>query len=241
VCPLSVSREEINTKLQALFPKLPKRYQDWIAEAAAISYYRSLPPEEQIQILISDDAGQFRKITNLHGLCWIHAERLFQKLSPAFETHQKKLDEFLERFWSYYERLKAYKQKPGQILKIILWDEFDELFTPDTDYDQLDHLIELTALKKDKLLLVLDHPEIPLHNNPAELALREWVIRRKISIGTRSEAGTRAWETFLSIADTCRKLGISFFAYLKDHISEENQIPPLADLILEKAGKLVTT
>lgn len=239
--PLSMPREAITIKLKALFSKLPARYLNLIIEAAAISHYRSLPPEDQIQILISDDAGQFKRITEYLGLCWVHEGRHYSKLSPVFKTHQKKLDEFLDRFWDYYERLKRFKENPTRKLRQVLWKDFDELFTPNTGYDQLDHTIELTAQKKQQLLLVLDHPEIPLHNNPAELALREWVIRRKISIGTRSEAGTKAWETFLSIADTCRKLGVSFFAYLKDRISKENKIPSLGSLILANAGKAVAT
>ena len=50
------------------------------------------------------------------------------------------------------------------------------------------------------------HPEIPLHNNCAEIAVREGVIKRKISYGTRSDLGKLAWEYMLSIMDTCRKL-----------------------------------
>ena len=38
------------------------------------------------------------------------------------------------------------------------------------------------------VLLVLDFPEVPLDNNEAERALREYVVKRKISNGTRTEA-----------------------------------------------------
>jgi hypothetical protein len=41
---------------------------------------------------------------------------------------------------------------------------------------------------------ILNHPEIPLHNNESEIATREPVIKRKISYGTRSELGKCAWE-----------------------------------------------
>jgi hypothetical protein len=47
--------------------------------------------------------------------------------------------------------------------------------------------------KRSELLLVLDHPEIPLHNNLSESDIREWAKKRKISAGTRSElAGAAA-------------------------------------------------
>ncbi|MEW6606371.1 MAG: hypothetical protein AB1414_02795, partial [bacterium] len=73
--------------------------------------------------------------------------------------------------------------------------------------------------------------EVPLHNNPAELAVREYVVKRKISIQTRSEEGTRSWETFLSIKDTCRKLGVNFRKYLYDRLSGEYRLPSLAEMI----------
>ena len=58
---------------------------------------------------------------------------------------------------------------------------------------------------------MLRFPEIPLHNNPAELALREPVIKRKIIYGTRSEDGKAAWENMMTILDTCKKQMVSFF------------------------------
>ena len=54
------------------------------------------------------------------------------------------------------------------------------------------------ARQKAELLLVLDFPEVPLENHAAERAVREYVIKRKISNGTRTAAGTQAWEVFLS-------------------------------------------
>jgi len=84
-------------------------------------------------------------------------------------------------------------------------------------------------------LVVLDHPEVPIHNNTAEIAVREGVIKRKISRGTRSEAGKIAWENMLSIMDTCRKLGISFYEYLQDVYSNNYSLLTLAELI-NKAG-----
>jgi hypothetical protein len=87
---------------------------------------------------------------------------------------------------------------------------------------------------KSELLMVLERPEIPLHNNAAENAIREYVKKRKISGGTRSEAGRRCRDTFTSLKKTCRKLGVSFWEYLKDRIEKINFIPDLSDLIRER-------
>jgi hypothetical protein len=87
---------------------------------------------------------------------------------------------------------------------------------------------------KSELLMVLERPEIPLHNNAAENAIREYVKKRKISGGTRSEAGCKCRDTFTSLKKTCRKLGVSFWEYLKDRIGKLNLIPDLSDLIRQQ-------
>ncbi|MBI4648258.1 MAG: transposase [Bacteroidia bacterium] len=84
---------------------------------------------------------------------------------------------------------------------------------------------------KQELLLVLNRPEIPLHNNTSEGDIREYVKKRKISGSTRSEEGRKCRDTFASLKKTCRKLGISFWEYLDDRIKMAMQIPLLADLI----------
>ena len=85
--------------------------------------------------------------------------------------------------------------------------------------------------KKEELLLVLEHPEVPLHNNRNEGDIREYAKKRKVSAGTRSDLGRRCRDTFLSLKKTCRKLGVSFWSYLRDQIGGLRQIPPLAELM----------
>jgi hypothetical protein len=88
---------------------------------------------------------------------------------------------------------------------------------------------------KAELLMVLERPELPLHNNLSENDIREYVKRRKISGGTRSEDGRRGRDTFASMKKTCRKLGISFWKYLVDRIRGDNAILPLPELIAARA------
>jgi len=79
--------------------------------------------------------------------------------------------------------------------------------------------------------LVLNRPEIPLHNNLSEGDIREWAKKRKISAGTRSELGRRCRDTFISLKKTCRKLGVSFWRYPQDRIKGTHDIPTLPALI----------
>lgn len=100
----------------------------------------------------------------------------------------------------------------------------------------MDERKRLTAAKVSELLLVLEHPELPLHNNPAELAARTMVQRRNISYATQTNEGTKAWDTFLSLVATTRKLGISFFEYARDRIGKMGTIPSLAAMIRERSS-----
>ena len=190
---------------------------------------------DYVSILICDDAPQFHNQTEHRGLCWIHEERHFKKLRPFFEAHQKLVDDFRSEIWDYYHRLEAYAAAPTEELKQKLSADFEELFSRTTGYDELDRRIALTRQKKRELLLVLDFPEVPLDNNEAERTLREYVIKRKISNGTRTEDGTEAWEVFLSLLDTCRKNDVSFYDYLCDRISKSYEMPSLASIVSARA------
>jgi len=191
-----------------------------------------LDDDEQIdKPLISDAAQQFVTISPNQGLCWIHEIRHYKKLTPVLDLHKIVLSKFINQLWQFYDLLDRYKEKPDIGLKIYAEWLFDSLFSQKTGYTMLDETIAATRKRKSRLLMVLDFPMIPIHNNTAEIALREGVIKRKISYGTRSEAGRFAWENMLSILDTCRKLNISFFKYIRDILSNRHSMPRLHQLI----------
>jgi hypothetical protein len=62
------------------------------------------------------------------------------------------------------------------------------------------------------------------------------VQRRNISYATQTLEGTQAMDTFMSLVATTRKLGISFFEYVRDRISHLGNIPSLATIIQEKSA-----
>ena len=59
------------------------------------------------------------------------------------------------------------------------------------------------------LWLFLTNPKIPLTNNEAERRLRGFVIQRKISYGTTSDAGDKFRDRLHSLIETCKKRQIS--------------------------------
>ena len=212
-------------------PDLGPIQQKWILEAAYLAYYHTQSKWPVVNLLICDDAPQFKKITDKLALCWIHDARHYNKLNPYVAYHRQLLDGFMKRYWLFYRDLNEYRQSPDQTKANQLESQFSELFSTSTGYDELDKRISKTLAKKEQLLMVLTHPEILLHNNPAELAARQRVRKRVISVGPRSDDGRQAWDTFMSLVDTTKKLGISFFHYVHDRIKGEGQIPPLIEII----------
>ena len=224
----------LNEHLPALGPQQFIR----ILDAAAIAAYHAQTGFPVVELFICDDAPQFKLVTDELSLCWIHEGRHYKKLIPHVPYHRQLLDDFLKRYWGFYGQLLVYRGHPTEEDRIRLTSEFDELFSTVTGYDALDERIAKTKAKKESMLMVLEHPEIPLHNNPAELAARKRVRRRKISFGTRSEDGTKAWDTFATLEATAKKLGVSFFEYIYDRISSAYRMPSLADLISTRAEHL---
>jgi hypothetical protein len=188
-------------------------------------------------VLLSDDAGQFKLVAFLHALCWVHMERHVARLIPLTDAQRAAHEEARDAIWSYYQRLKAYRETPTPQRRGRLENDFERLFLKETGWPELDEVLRKIHGKKSELLLVLEHPEIPLHNNLSENDIRQYVKKRKISAGTRSDEGRRCRDTFLSLKTTCRKLGVAFWRYLRDRIRRLNEIPPLADLIRRKAAE----
>ena len=62
--------------------------------------------------------------------------------------------------------------------------------------------------------------------------------KRDVSFGPRTREGAQAWDTFMSLAETATKLGISFYHYIHDRVSGAYQMPALAELIEARAKVL---
>ena len=218
-------------------PNLNEQQRQAILSAAAVAAYHAETNLPLVRLLLCDDAPQYNWIAVL-ALCWVHEGRHYKKLMPVLVHHLKLLKDFRKQFWDFYDELLAYRQQPTLEEKVRLEAEFDRLFATRTGFDALDSRIAKTEAKKDSLLMVLKHPEILLHNNPAELEARQRVRKRDISFGPRTQDGIKAWDTFMSLAATAKKLGISFYQYLHDRVSKANEIPSLASLIEARASEL---
>ena len=181
-------------------------------------------------VILSDDAGQFNVL--IHALCWIHAERGIKALTMSNEIQIKAVEWARNEVWEIYKALQDYKNSPKEEEKITITKRFDDLCTTKTEYYSLNQVLKRLYKNKDELLLVLERPDIPLHNNLSERDIREYVKRRKISGSTRSDEGRRCRDTFASLKKTALKMGVSFWDYLIDRVTKKYDIPSLDQLVL---------
>jgi Transposase IS66 family len=181
-------------------------------------------------VILSDDAGQFA--LGHHALCWVHAERLMHKLD-TFTDRQHAAQQLVRALiWWFYADLKAYRRAPDRRRRYELRARFDRIFRRRTGFATLDRLLARLHANKEELLVVLDRPEVPLHTNSSERDLRSQVVKRKISGGTRSEAGRACRDAFLGVLLTCAKLGVSFWDYLGHRLGVLGaEAPYLPDLV----------
>jgi len=236
------NEQEMHEILNNIFPDPAKGklHRIRIMEAGAIAYYHQEIDMPIVKVLLCDDAPQFKLISDELSLCWIHDGRHYKRLSPCVSNHQKELTAFRGRYWNFYRELYKYKRNPSCEFADSVSAEFDILFSTRTGYDDLDKRTAKTKAKKEELLTVLNHPEIPLHNNRSENGARVQKRREDVSLQTKTKEGTEAKDTMMTIVETAKKHSISSFKYIYDRVSKTFKMPFLAKLIRAKAASQLT-
>ena len=170
------------------------------------------------KLLVSDDSStNGDRLSQGRQLCWVHEIRHYKKLFPFFTKHRQLQQQILGSWQHFYHLAKHYGESPPdmraqQKSQISLL--FDQITSKTTGFDLLDHQLRLTQKKRTRLLLFLDHPGLPIHNNQCEQDLRQFVIMRKITGGTKSVAGDKSLARHLSVIQTAQKQGLDVLSTL---------------------------
>lgn len=231
LCERLMGRTEMEAMLTSLFPDPDKQATNRrrILEACALTAFQQ--QGRPFSILMSDDAPQFEKLMAYRALCWIHEGRHYKKLRPVIPLHRESVERVITAFWDFYQALLDYRQAPSEIVAERLSNTFDDLFSQQADYALLDDRLKKTREKKDSLLLVLKYPELPLHNNSAELGARAQARKRDVSLQTKNAKGTEAKDTMMTLVQTARKWHVNVLEYIHDRVSQRFNMPSLASLI----------
>jgi len=110
--------------------------------------------------IVSDDAGQFNVFD--HALCWIHAERIINRLIPLNAEHVKAVDDTREQLRQIYRDLKTYKLEPTVIQAEDIKSRFKAMCSTKTAYVTLNLALQRMGNNQHELLRVLDKPYLPL-------------------------------------------------------------------------------
>src|SRR4051794_31244619 len=123
------------------------------SEAAVAGSLDHLLPDA---VIVSDGAGQFDVFR--HGLCWIHAERLIQRLVPVTEAQRAAVALVRHLIWWLYRDLKLYRADPSTRAKAGLKARFDRIFTRTTGFAELDELLCAPQVAQSR---TAGHPRTP--------------------------------------------------------------------------------
>ncbi len=143
-------------------------------------------------------------------------------------------------WWQGSRPQPAYCRDPTAPRKAALKQRFEWLFTTRTGFATLDRLLARLHANGAELLVALDRPDIPPHTNGSENDIRCQLTKRKISGGTRSQAGRDCRDAFLGLMKTCAKLGIPFWDYLGNRFEAPDApaVRYLPDLVRQQAASI---
>ncbi len=163
---------------------------------------------------ISDDYQAYRTLPGSQQLCWVHLYRTIRDLRynanlPAAQTVS--VAQWYEQFAAIYQDLRLYLSEPYELAvretqASELWQRTKQLAAqpvPRTgEPDKLRRLkAQLLRAGQNRLFVCLPK-DTPCDNNRAERDLRQLVLKRKRSFGSKTEQGATALATVLSVCTT---------------------------------------
>lgn len=182
-----------------------------LASSRGAPHAKRLFGEQFSGIRISDDYGVYRALPGSQQLCWAHLYRCIRDLRYNDNLPEEQLPYvawWYEQFAGIYQDLRNYLQQPySQSLREQqsneLWKRLQDLLEPEQSQPmKLARLkAQLQRASQTKLLICLP-ANTPCDNNRAERDLRQLVLKRKRSFGSKSEKGAQALATVLSLCTT---------------------------------------
>jgi transposase len=193
----------------------------WVAEAMLGSGFQG--------VVCSDFYGVYTAKTEwTHAYCGAHTIREAKKVaevSPDLWT-----EGFRDELCDWYARAKAAQKNGSRAERQALRDELDVFVTQRASWEPPDVLRLAKRIDEhfEGVVYFLDHRSVASDNNATERDIRPLAIFRKITGGTRSEAGSKNLAHWMSIVQTLKKNDRSVRAYVHDlwYAHLEGRPPP---------------
>ena len=182
---------------------------------------RRILGEVFLGVMVVDGWGAYLTIISEQQSCMAHLLRKIRKFYKSF-PELKEIAAFYVKFRRIIkdgERLQALRKEFGEEkfyrrfarLEIRL----EELLRWPNPDNVLQGVIDKVRRQQSRTLTFVCYPEVPCHNNFAEYLIRMGVLKRKISGGSKSKEGAKAYAILLSIHTTCKLRKVSFLSFLK--------------------------
>jgi transposase len=165
-------------------------------------------------VYVTDDYQAYRNLPGYQQLCWVHLYRSIRDLCYNQNLPREQLAsvrQWYEAFAAIYQDLRLYLSEPyddvvRQTQAEELWQRIQTLAIQpkplEGEPDKLTRLkAQLLRAGVDRLLVCL-LKDTPCDNNRAERDLRQLVLKRKRSFGSKTKQGAQALSTVLSICTT---------------------------------------
>lgn len=160
-------------------------------------------------IVVSDFYGGYNAHFGLHQRCWVHLLRDVHTLRERFPTQG--VLEWCQKLRYLYDRAKAFSSavpKERVMARLGFQRELNALSSPYPKANLPQSVLCKRLLQfEGEMFTFVEHPQVPSENNFAERTIRPRVIARKISGGTRSEAGSQTMTVLSSLFATWKLRG----------------------------------
>jgi len=172
-------------------------------------------------VMITDAWCAYKAIICAKQTCMAHIFRKIRKFIEAFPQYRSVLKFYLKLRRIIRDGIKLQKLRP-EIEDIVfqrrlkrLKNRLSELLDWRNPNPILREIIDKVRRQEEFILTFVSYEGVPHHNNYGEYIVRKGVLKRKISGGSMSEKGARAYACIQSIAQTCHLRKISFLDFLK--------------------------
>jgi hypothetical protein len=191
-------------------------------KSRAASVVREVLGEAFEGVVVSDVYGAYNTHLGLHQRCWVHLLRDIHELKEKHKKDQS-LCRWAAKVKGIYERAKGYL---GPSRKLTRVEQQAERVRRQREFEQellkvcrphlrkkrvQSRLCERIERFLPELFVFVADPRVPADNNAAERSVREVVVSRKISGGTRSEKGSEAKSILASLFGTWKLRGQDFY------------------------------
>ena len=175
-------------------------------------------------VLVTDAWYAYMKIVCIKQTCLAHILRKIRKFRDAYPQYYSILCFYrkLKRILTDGERLQGSRQEIGEDVFLrrlgLLHARLSSLLAWKNPNPVLKEIIAKVERQAAYILTFVEHEGVPNHNNYGEYIIKKGILKRKVSGGSMSEEGVKAYATLQSIAQTCHLRKLSFIGFLKSSL-----------------------